>query len=246
VKLVGVRANATFQVAYTWSHSIDNQSEPLNGEFDDLSAATGTTVINPEVSAFQQQFASGLDRGNSDFDQRQNLVAMGVWRLPGILRKWRISELGAIRSGLPYTAYSGNGSPLYNARANLVDPTGWRADQPVPGGKLILNPAAFQVPSGPGDTARNAFPGPGFFSFDGSISRSFHPRRLPESSRLILRIDSYNFLNHANLNDPVGTLKSSIFGVATYGRQTQAYGTPILTPLQETSRQIHLLVRFEF
>jgi hypothetical protein len=249
VKVTGSRASTTFQFAYTWSHSIDNQSEPLNGEFDDLSETniSGSTG-NPGVSAFAQQFASGLDRGNSDFDQRHNLVGMGVWRLPGILRNWRISGLGAIRSGLPYTAYADLGSPLYNARTNLIEPTGWRADQPVAGGKLILNPSAFQNPPPGvlGNTGRNAFPGPGFFSVDVSLSRSFHPRRLPESTRMVVRADLYNFLNHANLNDPVAALGSQGFGVATYGRQTQAYGTPILTPLQETSRQIHLMARFEF
>lgn len=248
VKLTGSRASTTFQIAYTWSHSIDNQSEPLNGEFDNLSetnvsSSTGGTGI----SAFTQQFASGLDRGNSDFDQRHNLVAMGVWSLPGRLRGWKISGLGALRSGLPYTAYANLGSPLYNARANLIDPNNWSADQAVAGGKLILNPAAFQNPPDGivGNTGRNAFPGPGFYSVDASVSRSFHPRHLPESSHIIVRADVFNFLNHANLNDPSTALGTG-FGVALYGRQTQAYGTPILTPLQETSRQIHLMARFEF
>src|ERR1035438_416596 len=105
VKVTGSRASTTFQFAYTWSHSIDNQSEPLNGEFDDLSATNVSAGAGtPNMSAFAQQFASSLDRGNSDFDQRHNLVGMGVWRLPWKLSAWRISALGAIRSGLPYTA----------------------------------------------------------------------------------------------------------------------------------------------
>jgi Carboxypeptidase regulatory-like domain/TonB-dependent Receptor Plug Domain len=248
VKLTGVRASTSFQIAYTWSHAIDNQSEPLNGEFDDLSETNiASSSGNTGVSAFVQQFASSSTRGNSDFDQRHNLVGMGVWRLPGRLRDWRVSALGAIRSGLPYTVYSDLGSPLYNAPANLIA-SDWSTNQPAPGGRLLLNAAAFQNPPAGivGNTGRNEFPGPGFYSVDTSLSRSFHPRGLPESSALIIRVDAYNMLNHANLNDPDSVLGSPNFGVATYGRQTQAYGTPILTPLQETSRQIHLMLRFVF
>jgi hypothetical protein len=248
VKLTGSRSSATFQFAYTWSHSIDNQSEPLNGEFDDLSATNVSAGAgSPNVSAFAQQFASSLDRGNSDFDQRHNLVGMGVWRLPWKLSAWRISGLGAIRSGLPYTAYSNQGAPLYNPRLDLISPTGWSEYQPVPGGVRLLNPADFENPPNGvlGNTGRNAFPGPGFYNVDASISRSFHPHGLPESHRITLRVDAYNILNHANLNDPVDALGPN-FGVATYGRQTQAYGTPVLIPLQETSRQIHLMLRYQF
>jgi hypothetical protein len=253
VEWSGSLRRVTYRLAYTWSHSIDNQSDPLAGEFDDLSptnvSSSGRTT---GVSAFAEQFASGLDRGNSDFDQRHDLVGMGFWELPGILRGWRVSGLGAIRSGLPYTVYAALGSPLYNARANLVDPSNWRADQSVNGGKRILNAAAFQVPAQGtlGNTGRNGFPGPGFFSVDASLSRSVHFRKLPEQVRLTFRTDLFNILNHVNLNDPTVALgpagTNQNFGVATYGRVEEQDGSPVLTPFQETARQIHLILRLEF
>src|ERR1039457_2588503 len=126
------------QVSYTWSRSIDNQSEPLNGtflSFNQLAASTQPTATT-FLSAFTQQFNSSLDRANSDFDQRQNLVFFAVWRLPApavpkldaLLRNWTVSSLGAIRSGLPFSAYStltlSNGPLIIyvNERPDLVSP----------------------------------------------------------------------------------------------------------------------------
>ena len=253
VKLSGSGRTSTFRLAYTWSHSIDNQSDPLAGEYDDLSFTNLSAGSGYGISAFAKQFASGLDRGNSDFDQRHNLVAMGFWQLPRPLRGWRISGLAAIRSGLPFTVYASEGRPLYNARADLVDPQDWRADQPVRGGKRLLNATAFQVPADGilGNTGRNAFPGPGFFSVDASLSRSIHFKRLPERDHLILRADLFNILNHVNLNNPLPVALQTLgpnqnFGVALYGRSSITDGSPVLTPLEETTRQIHLIVRFEF
>src|SRR4029450_4533677 len=68
--------SAQFQAAYTYGHSIDNQSDPLLGEFfSDLSFARATGSAAPmNLASFARQFDSRGDRGNSDFDQRQNLV----------------------------------------------------------------------------------------------------------------------------------------------------------------------------
>jgi hypothetical protein len=255
VKLSGSLRGATFRLAYTWSHSIDNQSEPLQGEYDDLTITNISQGSSTGVAAFAQQFASGLDRGNSDFDQRQNLVGMGTWQLPGVLRGWRISVLGAIRSGLPFTVYASEGTPIYNARANLINPSDWRANEPVQGGRIVLNAAAFSVPADGtlGNTGRNEFTGPGFFGVDASVSRSFHFKRLPEKDRLTFRVDFFNLLNHANLDNPLpfelqsGT--NPYFGYSLFGRSTTNDGSPALvaTPLQqEAARAIHLILHLEF
>lgn len=253
MKLTGSLRQAVFRFAYTWSHSIDNQSEPLAGEFSDLSAANPSSSGRPTgVAAFSRQFASGLDRGSSDFDQRHNLVGMGFWRLPGILNGWRVAGLGAIRSGLPFTVYAQQGLPIYNARASLADPARWSADEAVERGRRILNAAAFRLPPNgeQGSTGRNGFPGPGFYSVDASVSRSFRLKGFAENQRLILRLDIFNLLNHANLGNPAVALgsegRNQSFGVAYYGRARTDDRSPVLTPLEETPRQVHFLVRFEF
>lgn len=249
------------QFSYTWSHSIDNQSEPLAGTFFDFnslrSAQAGGT---PYVSSFTRQFASSLDRGNSDFDQRQTMVFFFTYQPPGpplkgrsrkFFEDWRLSGLGAIRSGLPFTVYAppnytgGNPEYLVNTRANLIDPAHVFLSQPAGGGVQFLNPAAFAAP-GPnqiGTSGRNAFTGPGLFNTDLSIARSV---ALTESLHLTLRADFYNVFNHANLNNPSSLLGQSDFGVAAFGRAEVNRGFPLLAPLTESARQIQLFVRVEF
>ena len=95
---------------------MDNQSEVLNGAFLNLNQlqASGAPRFQP-VSSFTRQFASSLDRGNSDFDQRHNLVFFWLYSSPtnqagpltNFTRDWRISLLGALRSGTPFTVYAG-------------------------------------------------------------------------------------------------------------------------------------------
>jgi hypothetical protein len=250
------------QAAYTWSHSIDNQSDPLIGDFFNLNF---TSVTGPGAaqtpSTFAQQFNSNGDRGNSDFDQRQNLFLTGLWRSPSrskILGNWRLSGLAAFRSGFPYSVLSVTTvSPIYgnglieDQRANLLNPATAVPANPtaVAGGVMLLNAAAFAEPANPsvvGNTGRNEFRGPGLYNSDISVARSFRVPRLREGTLLTLRADAFNILNHANLNNPDNLYGSPTFGVATYGRQGTASGFPAVAPLNETARQFQLLLRLQF
>jgi hypothetical protein len=256
------------QGSYTWSHSIDNQSDPLVGDFFNL---TFTSIQSgggtSQRSTFSEQFNPNVDRGNSDFDQRQNLVIFSYWYLPApfaaskaaiLLRDWTIGELAAFRSGQPYTVYGTSSTTagqglVMNNRANIVDGNGVVFSNPasVPGGVQLLNPAGFSEPAtgALGNSGRNAFTGPGFYSLDLSLARVFSLPWLGESGRLRIRADAYNVLNHTNLGNPNATFTdplSSQFGVATYGRQGFASGFPAVSPLNETPRQIQLSLKVEF
>jgi hypothetical protein len=266
-----------FQAAYTWSHSIDNQSEPLLGHFADLNF---TNAANPAALAaagflirassgsgpatFTAQFDPNADRGNSDFDQRHNLVLIGYWNLPGafseskaavVFRNWSISGLAAFRAGLPFnvlgtsTVVPGGGEFLNN-RPNLISPSNavLSPPVPVPGGVRLLNASAFEnaAPSTLGNLGRNAFIGPGFYNLDVSLARTIPVRQLGESGRVILKASAFNVLNHANLGNPDGVLPSPSFGIAFYGRQGAQSGFPALAPLTETPRQIQLTLKVEF
>jgi len=253
-----------FQVTYTWSHAIDNQSEPLLGDFFNLNftniATTSSTIGR---AAFSEQFNPQADRGDSDFDQRHNLVIFSYWNVPAtftrtkaafLFRDWVVSELAAFRSGFPYTvlgtstAIEGEGEILNN-RPNLVGPAAVLA-QPaaVSGGERLLNPGAFApaAASTLGTLGRNALIGPGFYNLDLSIARSVAVRRLGESARVTLRASAFNVLNHANLNNPDPVLSSPTFGIATFGRQGVSSGFPAVAPLNETPRQIQLSLKIEF
>ncbi len=255
-------AHAQFQVAYTWSHAIDNQSEVLRSDYFNLSPTVLTTsqLGRLDISAFSQEYNGSSDRGNADFDQRQNLVFFSVFNLPAVFsstkeavlfRGWTFSQLAAFRSGAPFTVFAGLPYVLpYNTRAELVNPAALSPGTPVAGGVQVLSAAAFAnpAPGTMGNTGRNEFTGPGFYNIDISISRSFALPWLGESGRLTFRADAFNFLNHANLNVPNFNLASGFFGVATYGRTQPSTNAalPVLSPVNDTGRQIQLIVRVTF
>jgi hypothetical protein len=260
------------QAAYTWSHAIDDQSDPLNGDFFNLNFTSAVTNAGSTslLSSFAGQFNSNGDRGNSDFDQRQNLFLLGIYRSDGrrlLTRGWQVSWLAAFRTGFPYTVTAANliesGGEVENQRADLIIPGAATLANPTPGpgGVYLLNPAAFGVPTtGVGSTGRNEFRGPGLYNVDFSLARSFSVPHLREGTRFTIRADAFNLLNHANLNNPDNLLGDSscvflpsgkqqctpLFGLATYGRQGTASGFPAVSPVNETARQIQLLLRIEF
>lgn len=248
------------QGSYTWGHTIDNQSDPLTGDFFNLTFTSPQTGAAPAQRAtFSEQFNPNSDRGNSDFDQRQNLVIFSYWNLPSPfahskaalpLRNWTAGVLAAFRSGLPYTVYGPTTGSILNNRADVVDPSQAVFSNPaaVPGGVQLLNPAAFApAPAGTlGDSGRNAFFGPGFYSVDLSVARAFPLAWLGEAGQLRIRADAYNVLNHANLGQPDAQLGDPDFGVATYGRFGYPSGFPAVAPLNETPREIQLSVRVVF
>ncbi len=253
------------QVSYTWSHSIDNQSEPLAGDFFDFQFSNPLFQVGSgrsDTAAFSEQFNSSGDRGNSSFDQRHNLVIFSLWDVPQVLRNspvkamfrnWQVSQISAFRTGFPYSVIGrglsipGNGV-IFNPRADLLNPGAANIDRADEGGRLLLSSDAFaNAPRGRvGTSGSNAFRGPGLYSLDLSLSRHFSPGWLGEYGRFTLRADAFNALNHSNLNNPENRLNTSSFGFAQYGRLGVDTGAPSLTPFNETPRQFQLLLRFEF
>jgi hypothetical protein len=265
--LTSYRARRGFlQLAYTWGHAIDNQSEPLAGDFFNLFFVSATAGGGGDLTraAFSEQFNSLADRANADFDQRHNLVVLSDWDVPAlfestraapVFRNWRFAQIAAFRTGFPYSVSSRAGvipgsGVIANGRADLVNPDAATADTTAAelGGRILLNTAAFApAPGGRvGTSGRNAFRGPGFFNVDISISREFRPAWLGEAGRMTLRADVFNVLNHANLNNPDSSLSSSTFGLARFGRRGVDTGFPALQPFNEAARQFQLILRVEF
>ncbi len=222
------------QGSYTWSHAIDNQSEPLQGDFFDLRFTELVTRVTDRPHArFAIPYGSSFDRGNADFDQRHNLVFLSLWEWRG----FRLSQIAAFRSGFPYTVTTGS----FNRADLIANPY---LSAPVDGGERLLDPTAFREPAGAlGNTGRNAFRGPGLWNIDLSIAKTLAYR---ERWRFTLRADAYNVFNHANLNNPQSALGLDDFGIALYGRRSKDAAFPGLAPFTETPRIVQLMLRVEF
>jgi hypothetical protein len=248
------------QAAYTWSHAIDSQSDPLAGDFFNLLFVNlAPNEITVPQAGFSAVGDTRGDRRSADFDQRHTFVFDGAWsphpvsgRIAGkLLKGWSVSAMAAVRSGFPYTIYTqATNAQTLNARARalatatplLLSPTA------VPGGIRIFDLSEFcpsDACSSP-ETGRNAFAGPGLVNLDASVSRSFRLRLPGESSRFSFRADFFNALNHANLNPPGNIPGTASYGVAPFGTPPARVGFPALVPLTGTSRRVQVSVRVLF
>jgi len=254
---------ALFQAAYTYSHSIDNQSDPLLSDVFNL-AFTNLDTLGAAQSqgVFTRQFDSRADRARSDFDIRHNLVFYSIWDLPGFhrggwldgaTRNWSFAQVASIRSGLPYTLFAAN-SAVHPANSGGVL-VGVREDL-APGvslscvsaacsglaGKQLINPAALITPA-PGQIGalgRNALAGPGFWNIDLSLTRSFRLALLGESGRVQLGLSAFNAFNHSNLGFPGPS------GFAQYGPSQNQTQFPAALPQFPSPRRIQLQLKVSF
>ena len=187
--------------SYTWSHSIDFGSSV--GELP-------------------------FQRGNSDFDVRNNLQGGISWDLPAVdqgkllnmlSNGWGLDARLNVRSGFPVTL-EGNeivdpatGS-LSFGELNLVPgkPIYVYGNQ-YPGGKAI-NKAAFSLPASgiSGDAPRNFVRGFGATQLNLAARREF---RLHRDLALQFRAEAFNILNHPNFGLVDPTYTDLLFGQAT-------------------------------
>lgn len=219
-----------FLGSYTWSKSIDNQS---NGTDD--TAASGQYPQNPLNAA--------LDRGLSSFDRTHRFVASGVWEIPfsshrstgsnsfdvfldRVLGGWQVSGVFVAQTGTPF-------SVLMPCAAVNADGNNCRPDRiasgNLPSGQRSISEwfdtAAFLVPATPayGDAGRNILRAPGTTNIDLGVSKSI-PWGKAESNRLQFRSEFFNILNHANFGLPANSMDSPAFGAITSaapGREIQ-------------------------
>jgi hypothetical protein len=253
-----------FEVSYTWSHAIDNQSDVFEGTTTD--PRTGLFAL----AGFTKELDAKVDRGNADFDQRHNLVSNAIWEIPAprfanswldrLLEHWTISLIGAHRSGFPVTVIANSlfadpQTGLLNNRLDFIGAPGqsYTPSDPVPvaGGVQWLDPTLFRPAVGHvGNVARNAIKGPDFWNYDAAIIREI---QASERTHLQFRAEFYNAFNHANLSAPVTTYLldptqhtlNPDFGKAFYGLDAghSRFGA---LPLGSASRTIQLGLRITF
>ena len=228
------------QAAYTYSHAIDNASDPLVPAITNQSFPRNSLNLGPE-------------RGNSDFDVRQRLVLNYTWQLPvgdgaqrwnegtvgWLLANWGVSGITTFSSGLPYdiftnvdTEHTGQASrPFYN-RSAAPTPSSNRGTQTGPSLAYFSDPNF----GSPGNIGRNLFRGPGINNTDIVITKRIGIR---ERVKLDLRFEFYNLFNRVQFNQP----DDFIYDAALFGHSTAEVVRPDGTT---GARQIQLGMKLSF
>ena len=168
-----------FLGSYTWSKSIDNQS---NG--------TDTAIASGQYP--QDPLNASLDRGLSSFNRPQVLVGSVVWEIPfgrspvegsrarelvnGVLGGWQLSGILTAESGTPFSilmSCADINAEGDNCRPNRISSGVLPSDQQSI--NEWFNTAAFVIPSTPeyGSAGRNILAGPGLNDIDVAMSKSF-------------------------------------------------------------------------
>jgi len=192
------------QLAYTWSHALDDLSTPRNNRPTDNSNLR-------------------VNYGNADFDARHNVSGYLLYNIPQLghsmprlTKGWELSTLVSYNSGFPFTVYSGLGSTTTGSNtgnsldfANLIgDPFRGIVQPANPPGLLIngvqwINPNAFASndPGTFGNTHRNQFYGPRFKTVDFSVIKN---TAITERVSAQFRVEMFNLFNILNLAPPGG------------------------------------------
>jgi outer membrane receptor protein involved in Fe transport len=253
-----LRSGFTASLQYTYSKSIDDDSV-LGGQGPvATTTSTGTTVASasPQTSVVAQNWLDlNAERGLSTFDQRNLLNAqiqyttgvglgggalLGGWR-GKVLRRWTVLGQIVAGSGLPET-------PVYLAAVTGTGVTG--SIRPsitgaplyaAPAGRHV-NPAAYMAPLAGawGDAGRNSITGPGQFTFNASLQRSF---RLKDRYNLDLRVDSTNLLNHVVFTSWNTTLNPTSNPALSAASNSPLFGLPAAANAMR-SLQTTLRLRF--
>ncbi|HTX42521.1 MAG TPA: TonB-dependent receptor [Acidobacteriaceae bacterium] len=203
---------------YTWSHEIDDEVNVFAG--------------------FSDPFDVALDRGNGDWDTRQNLTASAVYNFPELqgsrrlmqetLGGWQASSILQTRSGLGQNVEVTNGFFGNYMRPDSVSSAPLRVSGASwPGSSynidaFTLEPGFDGVwgdPSTIGNVGRNSLRGPAFFQWDMSGMKNFG---LTEKLKMQFRADIFNILNHPNF----ANINTGICSSVSYPNATSAVCTP--------------------
>ena len=201
--------------SYTWSKSIDDAS--------DFFSSTG------DANFPQDSYNLRAERGLSNFDIRSRLSVSYAYDLPThhfeqawittLLGGWQTFGILTFQTGQPFTVAllpdldnSNTGTSILgfggaNDRPNVVGNP--HVSNPNP--NQWFNTAAFAIPpfGSFGNAGRNILEGPGLQTLNLSLVKN---TRIREGVSLQFRAESFNFVNHPNLNLPDNFIGSPTFG----------------------------------
>ncbi|MGA2373134.1 MAG: carboxypeptidase regulatory-like domain-containing protein [Candidatus Korobacteraceae bacterium] len=216
----------TVSASYTWSHSLDDDSN--NGVLG--SAYNALTSVQYQINPL---CLACNNYGNADYDIRNSFNAQYVWNTPwkfgnkfvnGAFGGWTLSQNFFGRSGLPLTVldststinnYNG-GTP--NFPAQVIGAGQGSCNQYGAGCLVSSGFATANTLSAFPNQIRNQYRGPGFFDSDFSVNKNF---KLTEKMSFGLGANLYNVFNHPNFASPVNA-----FGAGNFGQVLQTTAPP--------------------
>jgi hypothetical protein len=239
----------SWQVFYTFSHSIDDASNTFL--IDAVNEPESQDIFNRKGS-----------RGRSGFDIRHNFVGNVLYELPFGRRRWfggwQLSGIASVHSNVPFTpVLSFDNADLQSVviaeRPNLIGnpysgvcPNGARVGTPG----CWFNPSAFALPPPGqfGSAGRDILRGPGFAQFDLAVQKSFQVR---EGMKIMLRGEAFNLLNHPNFAVPSNTQNPIALGGngdAVFKDSAGDFANNVgrVFSTVDSARQIQLGVRISF
>jgi hypothetical protein len=197
----------TFDANWTWSHSIDDASDP------------GPTLNETNLPQDIRNLAA--EKASSSFDHRHRVVVSFVYQFPllGDSNQWMRALLGRWQAGGNFTAQSGAPFTVNIAsdQANIGSGPAQRPNvmgNPNNGPKTPeewFNTSVFLLPAlyTFGNAPRNAVIGPSLREFDLSLQKEIP---VTEAAKLQFRAEAYNLLNRPNFNIPNRTAFTANFG----------------------------------
>ena len=218
--------------AYTWSHTLDNSASAFGTSGGVLVGSNGTPLLQYE-------------RGNADTDQRQLFTLSSLYELPFgrgrmlaqdvpraldyVIGGWQWNNVIVLATGTPLDisgAPGGNGRPDYHGGCQTG--VSWHVWISCPAG-------AFTAPAGlVGNLRRNAFAGPGTYTWDTSLVKNI---TIGERVTTQLRAQVYNLLNTPQFQNPDTNYNDT---------GNTGFGTLVNARIAPSNRQLELALRVTF
>jgi len=202
----------TFLTSYTFSHMIDD----------------GAGANGDNAGSSRNPWNAAMDRGNGNYDRRQNFVGSLIYDLPfgkarqwgaawnpvvnTILGGWQLGGILSLRTGQPFSV-TVSGDPANTGNTNYANRLGTGT---LSASQRSINRwfdlTAFAVPAQYtyGNGGRNILFGPGVTNMDLKIGKNF---RLAERYRLEFRAEMFNFTNTPNFGQPNAVLNGPGAGI---------------------------------
>jgi hypothetical protein len=200
-----------FLASYTWSKSLDTQSEGQSGSIETI-------------------YDLSRDWGPSDFDRRHLFTFSGIYQLPvgkgkahlssangfvqTLLGNWNIGSIVTFTSGQPYSISAGGDVANVGGGSQRAQVVG----NPLSGFQQSqyewFNTSAFGIPAPYtfGNEGRNNMTGPAQKNVDFVTFKDFF---FTERLKLQFRGEFFNVFNHPNLGLPDGNVQDAAFGQIT-------------------------------